>query len=179
MLQETNSSQKPYIVIATLSSIVIGFLVWLIYFKTPAAASGEWVASLPALNALLNSVCFVFLVSGYFLIKMNKKAAHIMCMLLATISSFLFVVSYILYHHFHGDTKFLATGTIRYVYFSILISHIVLSIPLVPLVLSTLWNAFKKNYSAHKKFARITFPIWIYVSITGVLIFLILNNFNL
>ena len=179
MLQETNSSNRPYIFISILSSLVISFLVWLIYFKTPATATGEWVSYLPALNALLNSICFVFLISGYIFIKSNKKAAHIICMLMATLCSILFVVSYILYHHFHGDTKFLATGPIRYGYFSILISHIVLSVPLVPLVLTTLWHAFSKNHVAHKKVAKITFPVWVYVSITGVLIYLILNNFNL
>jgi putative membrane protein len=179
MQSNQNNSTKAYSLIGLLSAVIIGFLIWLIYFKTPANATGDWVSYLPATNALLNSICFMFLVAGFAFIKFGKKTAHILCMLSATFSSALFVVSYILYHHFQGDTKFLAQGSIRTIYFTILISHIVLSIPLVPLVLTTLFHAFKKNYSSHKKFARITFPIWTYVSITGVLIYVILNNFNL
>lgn len=179
MQQNQTSSHKVNFAIATLSTLVIGLLIWLIYFKTPATATGTWVSHLPATNALLNSICFSFLIAGYAFIKFKQKVAHIACMLLATLSSVLFVTSYITYHYFQGDTKFLAQGPIRYLYFFILISHILLSIPLVPLVLLTLWNAFKKNYFSHKRFARITFPIWTYVSLTGVLIFVILHNFNL
>jgi len=174
----SNSSNKAYAVIGVLSSLTVTFLVWLIYFKTPVAYSAGWVNKLPSLNALFNSISFVLLVLGYYLIKTGRKSGHIKCMLMATLSSALFLVSYILYHYFHGDTKFLAQGIIRTTYFFILISHIILSIPLVPLVFTTLWHGLKGNYSSHRKFARITFPIWVYISITGVLIFLILNNFN-
>ena len=179
MHSNQNSSNKAYISIGLLSSIIIGFLIWLIYFKTPTTSTENWVTHLPAINALLNSICFMFLVAGFSFIRFGQKSAHIVCMLSATLTSTLFVISYILYHYFQGDTKFLAEGPIRTVYFSILISHILLSIPLVPLVLITLWHAFKKNLVSHKKFARVTFPVWTYVSITGVLIFVILNNFNL
>jgi putative membrane protein len=173
-----NSSTKPYAIIGIVSSLTISFLVWLIYFKTPVTSSADWVSHLPSLNALLNSITFVFLVSGYFFIKTGRKSAHIKCMLMATFTSGLFVTSYILYHYFQGDTKFLGQGLIRTTYFFILITHIILSVPLVPLVLTTLWHGLKGNNTKHKKFARITFPIWIYISITGVLIYLILNNFN-
>lgn len=178
MSEKINNSTKAYTVIGVLSSLTIGFLVWLIYFKTPVVTSAGWVSKLPSLNALLNSISLILLLSGYYLIRTGRKSAHIKCMLMATCSSTLFVVSYILYHYFHGDTKFLAQGSIRTVYFFILITHIVLSIPLVPLVLTTLWHGFKGNNISHKKVAKITFPIWVYISITGVLIFLILNNFN-
>ncbi|OUR93139.1 hypothetical protein A9Q84_21810 [Halobacteriovorax marinus] len=174
----TNSSKKAYSVIGLISSVTIGFLVWLIYFKTPSTITVSWVSKLPSLNALFNSISFVLLLLGYYFIKTGRKSAHIKCMLSATLSSALFLIGYILYHYFHGDTKFLGQGSIRITYFTILISHIILSIPLVPLVFTTLWHAFKGNFVSHKKFARITFPIWIYISITGVLIFLILNNFN-
>jgi putative membrane protein len=99
-------------------------------------------------------------------------------MLLATFTSALFLVSYIAYHHFHGDSKFLAQGWIRPVYFTILISHILLSVVQVPLILTTLYLAYSKNFVKHKKIAKITFPIWLYVSVTGVLIFIILKWFN-
>ncbi|WP_372655049.1 DUF420 domain-containing protein [Halobacteriovorax sp.] len=177
MLKKQNNT-TAYSVIGLVSFITISFLVWLIYFKTPHTVTSDWVTHLPATNALLNSISFIFLCCGYYFIKKGQKSLHIKCMISATVSSFLFVVSYITYHHFHGDTKFLATGSIKYIYFTILISHIILSVPLVPLVLATLWNAYKENYVAHKKLARLTFPIWVYISVTGVLIYLILNNFN-
>jgi putative membrane protein len=179
MQQNQTSSLKVNVIIGAISSIIIGFLIWLIYFKTPVTSTETWVSHLPATNALLNSLCFGFLIAGFGFIKWGEKLAHIICMLLATASSALFVTSYIVYHYFQGDTKFLAEGPIRVIYFFILISHIILSIPLVPLVLLTLWHAFKRNLISHKRFARITFPIWVYVSITGVLIFVILHNFNL
>ncbi len=177
MLEKQNNT-KAYTIIGVVSTITISFLVWLIYFKTPHETSASWVGTLPATNALLNSISFILLCCGLFFIKTGHRALHIKCMIAATFSSFLFVISYITYHHFHGDTKFLATGSIKYIYFTILITHILLSIPLVPLVLATLWNAYKENFDTHKKLARITFPIWVYISITGVLIYLILNNFN-
>ena len=96
----------------------------------------------------------------------------------ATFTSALFLVSYITYHHFHGDTKFVAVGTIRPIYFGILISHILLSAIQVPLILSTLYLALTRKFVKHKKIARITFPIWLYVSVTGVVIFIMLSQFN-
>ncbi|ATH06577.1 hypothetical protein BIY24_01050 [Halobacteriovorax marinus] len=177
-MQEKQNNNTAYTAIGIVSFITISFLVWLIYFKTPHQATGDWVEQLPAINALLNSISFVLLCSGYVFIKKGLRSLHIKSMIAATISSFLFVASYITYHHFHGDTKFLAEGPIKYIYFTILITHIVLSIPLVPLVLTTLYHAYAENFSSHKKLAKITFPIWVYISVTGVLIYLILNNFN-
>ena len=166
-------------VIGLISAAVLAFLFWLIYFKTGAEVdSTGWVSSLPALNAFLNSVTATLLVCGYVAIKSNKINLHKYFMLAATATSACFLISYITYHHYHGDTKFLAEGVIRPIYFSILISHILLSMVQVPLILTTLYLAFMKNFAKHRKVARITFPIWLYVSITGVLIFVILTWFN-
>jgi putative membrane protein len=96
----------------------------------------------------------------------------------ATITSALFLLGYISYHHFHGDTKFIATGAIRPLYFGVLISHILLSATQVPLILSTLYFALTQQFVKHKKTAKITFPIWLYVSVTGVIIFIFLKYFN-
>lgn len=96
----------------------------------------------------------------------------------ATLSSALFLVCYIIYHSYQGDTKFLAEGLIRPVYFFILISHILLSMVAVPLVLLTLWFAITQRFTSHKKIARWTFPIWLYVSVTGILVYFVLHNFN-
>ena len=166
--------------IGILSFLVLSFLIWLIYFKTGAGVneSNSWINSLPQLNAFLNSLTSIFLITGFIFIKQKNIIWHRNLMLLATLTSALFLISYITYHHFHGDTKFIALGSIRLAYFSILISHILLSALQVPLILTTLYFAGTNNFIKHRKIARITFPIWLYVSITGVVIFIMLKWFN-
>lgn len=173
------SEKNVFIAIGVLSALIIGFLFWLIYFKDGAGFEAiGWVSYLPAINAMLNTMTAILLINGYWFIKNNQIIAHRNVMIAATITSALFLISYITYHHYKGDTKFLAQGLIRPIYFFILISHILLSIVQVPLILSTLYLAATKNFIKHRKIARITFPIWLYVSVTGVLIFLILSFFN-
>lgn len=178
---EASNDINVYIIIGFLSFTVLAFLFWLIYVKTASAPVGEvsWINSLPALNAFFNTLTSIFLITGYTLIKQNKIEWHKRFMYLATVTSALFLVSYITYHHYHGDTKFIGTGTVRTVYFGILISHILLSIVQVPLILTTLYLGITKKFVKHKKVARITFPIWLYVSVTGVLIFVILKWYNI
>jgi putative membrane protein len=175
-----HSEKKVFTIIGILSAVVLAFLVWLIYFKTGTTTPAEmnWINSLPALNALLNSLTTIFLISGMVFIKNNMPKWHIRSMLMATLTSAFFLISYITYHHFHGDTKFVALGSIRTLYFAILISHILLSAIQVPLILSTLYLGLTKKYEKHRKVAKVTFPIWLYVSITGVLIFIFLKWFN-
>ncbi len=173
------SDRKIFVVIGVVSISVLSFLVWLIYFKQGAKTEGGgFIDFLPILNAFLNTLTSIFLVTGVVLIKQNKVDWHKRSMLAATATSGLFLVSYIVYHHFHGDTKFITIGLIRPIYFGILISHILLSAVQVPLILSTLYLALTKQYVRHKKVAKITFPIWLYVSVTGVIIFIILRWFN-
>ncbi len=174
-----HSDKTVFGTIGLISAGVLGFLFWLIYFKTGAdVESVGWVSYLPGLNAFLNALTATLLISGYVAIKGNDLWLHKVLMIAATVTSACFLVSYIAYHHYQGDTKFLATGVIRPIYFSILISHILLSMVQVPLILTTLYLAYVKNFTRHKKVARITFPIWLYVSVTGVLIFVILKWFN-
>src|SRR5690606_6219502 len=132
-----------------------------IYLKEGAAVHAHWATWLPALNSLLNATTTILLIQGFRAIKRRAVQVHVRYMLSATLTSGLFLISYILYHHYQGDTKFLATGPVRYIYFFILISHIVLSIPLVPMVFMTLYHAFKDQREKHKKIARKTFPIWL------------------
>ena len=172
------SEKLVYKVIIAVSIAIFIFLTWLIYIKPPAEINNNWVQYLPALNAFLNGMTSIFLVLGITLIKNKKVKPHVASMLAATFTSALFLISYITYHHFHGDSKFQGPGFIRYVYFFILISHIVLSAVQVPLILSTLYLAYSEQYAKHRNVERITFPIWLYVSITGVLIFVFLRIFN-
>ena len=182
MNDSSNSPEKKILAgIFALSIAVLGFLIWLIYFKESAEITGNlvWVKSLPATNAILNTLSTVFLCFGLYFIKANQDIErHKISMFLALCSSAAFLVGYIIYHHFQGDTKFINPGSIKYLYFFILISHIVLSGIVVPMIFSTLYFALAGNLPKHKKIARYTFPVWLYVSITGVLIYLLLKFFN-
>ncbi|MCO4792967.1 MAG: DUF420 domain-containing protein [Bacteriovoracaceae bacterium] len=175
-----NKSNKPaYVVIGILSLAVFLFLGWLIYLRDPIPGYPAWVTALPYSNAFFNGLAAILIFLGVREIRVNQnKELHKKLMISAVVCSAIFLIGYILYHHYHGDTKFLGQGIIRPIYFFILISHIVLSLPLVPLVFTTLWHAKSEQWEKHKKFARWTYPIWQYVSVTGVLIFILLKNFN-
>ena len=171
-------AKKALYVIITISLAALLFLVWLIYFKAPAATEVAWVSNLSAVNAALNSLSTVFLLLGFREIRARNYAKHMRFMISAFVTSSLFLVSYIVYHHFVGDTPFTGQGFIRPVYFFILITHIVLSIFVVPLVLSSFLFAFMGKFSTHRKVSKWTFPIWLYVSVTGVLVFFMLKTFG-
>ena len=180
-LSKNNAEKEKnaLVLIFTASVAVITFLAWLIYFKEAADASTlAWISYLPALNAILNGICTLCLIRGYYLIKKGRKIEHRNMMLTALILSALFLVSYITYHHYQGDTKFINPTDIRYVYFFILITHITASVVVVPLIFTTVYYAATGNFIKHPKVAKVTFPIWLYVSSTGVLIFLMLKLFN-
>ena len=165
-------------VILGVSMVAILFLVWLIYFKAPATTEVAWVSNLSAVNAVLNSLSTVFLLLGFREIKARNFAKHMRFMISAFVTSALFLVSYIVYHHFVGDTPFTGQGFVRPIYFFILITHIVLSIFVVPLVLSSFLFAFSGKFNTHRKVSKWTFPIWLYVSVTGVLVFFMLKIFG-
>ena len=171
-------ARKALGLILAVSAAALLFLVWLIYFKAPAAAQVAWVSNLSAVNAALNSLSTVFLLLGFREIRARNFAKHMRFMISAFITSALFLVSYIVYNHFVGDTPFTGQGFIRPVYFFILISHIVLSIFVVPLVLSSFLFAFSGKFSTHRKVSKWTFPIWLYVSVTGVIVFFMLKFFG-
>ena len=153
------------------------FLIWLLYFKETAETTATWVDQLPALNALLNSTSTVLIVAGFVAIKKKNYITHMKLMLTAFITSSLFLISYLLYHNFVGHTPFPGEGWIRPVYFTILITHIILSAFVVPLVLTSYYFAFSGKFKTHRKVSKWTFPIWLYVSITGVVIFFVLNAY--
>lgn len=132
------------------------------------------IQSLPALNASLNALSFLLLLAGYFFIKRRMIAHHKACMLTALSVSAAFLVSYLVYHYNVGSVRFQKEGLIRPVYFTILISHTVLAMTVVPLAAITLYRALKNQFKQHLRIARWTFPIWAYVSLTGVLIYVML-----
>jgi putative membrane protein len=132
------------------------------------------VTDLPALNACLNAASTVFLVLGYVLIRRQRITGHRRCMLAACGTSILFLVSYITYHIYAGRTVFVNPAWFRPIYLVILLTHTVLAMVIAPMILVTLTLAFKGHWDQHKRIARWTWPIWMYVSVTGVIIYWLL-----
>jgi len=132
------------------------------------------ISDLPAVNATLNALSSIWLASGYLFIRQKKISAHRFCMLGALITSALFLISYLTYHYNAGSKPFTGQGAIRTVYFTILLTHTVLAVVIVPMALITLSRALKERFDQHKRIARWTLPMWFYVSVTGVIIYFML-----
>ncbi len=132
------------------------------------------VTDLPALNATLNATSLVLLTAGWFLIKSGRRQAHKWCMIAALVMSAAFLTSYVIYHLQVGSVPFQKTGWIRTLYFLVLIPHIILAIAIVPMILITLSRALSNQFDRHKKIAKITLPLWLYVSVTGVIVYVML-----
>jgi uncharacterized membrane protein YozB (DUF420 family) len=129
---------------------------------------------LPTVNASLNALSGVFLLVGYVLIRRRHITAHSNPMLCAFASSTVFLISYVVYHAQAGSRPFTGQGAIRYVYFAILISHVILATAILPMAISTLSRGLRGRYVEHKRIARWTFPTWMYVSVTGVIVYVML-----
>lgn len=132
------------------------------------------ISDLPAVNATLNATAAVFLVIGYVLVRSGRPDLHKRCMLAALTASALFLASYVVYHANAGSRPFPGQGLVRVIYFAVLISHVVLAVTILPLALTTTARALRGQYSRHVRIARWTLPLWLYVSITGVVIYLML-----
>jgi len=132
------------------------------------------ISDLPALNATLNAIAAVFLATGYLMIRRRRKTAHRRCMIAAFVASALFLTSYVVYHANAGSKLYPGTGPLRLVYFFILGTHVVLAAVILPMAIVTLARALRGYFDHHKRLARWTLPLWIYVSITGVVIYLML-----
>lgn len=140
----------------------------------------ELLKIFPHLNASLNALSGLFLLTGFYFITRRRVAAHRLCMLSASTVSAAFLVSYLTHHALRtyylglGPTRFTGEGVIRPIYFTILTSHTVLAALVAPFVIATLWRALKGRYDSHRRLARLVFPVWIYVSVTGVIVYLLL-----
>lgn len=132
------------------------------------------VSDLPALNATLNATCAILLTIGWRLIKRGRRRQHRAVMIAAVCTSAVFLVSYLIYHAQVGSVRFTGTGFIRTVYFSVLLTHTVLAAVIVPMVLVTLSRGLSGKYDPHRRIARWTLPIWLYVSVTGVIVYVML-----
>ncbi len=168
-------TQRAFMIFNALFSVMaLAFLFWLIYLRQGGGGSLSF-AFLPAVNASLNATTAAFLVRGWLAIRSGNRRLHTFCMKSAFIFSALFLACYVLYHSVHGDTPFPGQGWIRPVYFFVLVSHILLSMAVLPMILGTFFYALTSRLETHRKWARFTLPIWLYVSLTGVLIFFLLK----
>jgi protein SCO1/2/putative membrane protein len=129
---------------------------------------------LPHLNACLNATSGVLLLAGFYFIRTGRVASHLRCMTAAIFVSVAFLISYLVYHAQHGSTRFAGQGYVRPVYFTILLTHTVLAAVIVPLVAVTFRRARRGDFARHRRIARWTFPLWLYVSVTGVVVYLML-----
>jgi len=151
------------------------FLFWLIYRHPAADISSARFSFLPALNALLNGLSAVALMIGFMFVRARRIAAHRASMITAFVFSTLFLASYILHHYLHGDVRYPLHAALRSVYLPILASHIILAIVALPLVLVTFFFSLSGRILQHRQVARWTFPLWLYVSVTGVVTYAMLR----
>jgi putative membrane protein len=136
--------------------------------------NSEFISYLPHVNACLNATSAVLLIAGYSFIRARNIVAHRACQIAAFVVSLLFLTSYLVYHYNHGSTRFQGTGIVRPIYFTILTTHTILAVVIVPLILITFYRALRQDFARHRRIARITLPLWLYVSITGVIVYLML-----
>jgi putative membrane protein len=172
---KSRSGTAPAIAaILALSAAATIFLFWLIYIH-PAAASSAQFAFLPALNAILNGLSATALLIGYTFVRAHRIPQHRAAMVTAFIFSTLFLVSYIAHHALHGDVRYPLHAAFRMPYLWLLASHILLAVVALPVVLSTFFFSLSRRISQHRKIARFTFPLWLYVSVTGVVTYVMLR----
>jgi putative membrane protein len=158
---------------ALLSSVAVAFIAFILL--RGHSTGGSDLSFMPAVDACFNALSALCLVAGYVAIRQRKIAVHRLFMVTAFACSSLFLVGYLSYHFVHGDTKFTGVGAIRGLYFAILISHVLLSLSVVPLALTSFYFAFTRSFARHRRLNRVFLPIWLYVSVTGVVIFCMLR----
>jgi putative membrane protein len=168
------ASKAPIATIIAVSAAASAFLFWLVYVHPPSQEFATRLLFLPALNALFNAMSAVALVIGFSYIRKRNIAAHRASMLTAFVFSSLFLICYITNHALHGEMHFPGHGSIRTAYLTLLISHVLLSVVALPMILITFFFSLTSRFSQHKKIARFTYPIWLYVSVTGVIVYAML-----
>lgn len=170
------SDKNIFRLIMVLSVVVFGVVV-VLYNLPKAESMPEWVKALPMLNALLNGTCSVLLLASLYFIRNKQVNIHKKLNITTFVLSALFLVSYIIFHSFGVETKYPADAPMRMVYLFILITHIILAAVVLPLVLITFYYGLTKKYRQHRRIARWTFPIWLYVTVTGVVVYLMISPY--
>jgi putative membrane protein len=165
---------KNYNTLIYIVGAVLTIAVALIYVTPKMDMSGTWMDSLPALNASINGSVSILLIFGLVFIKRDNMPAHRFCMSASLGLSALFLISYVAYHITHESTVFGGEGTIRTIYLIVLLTHILFAMVIAPLVLITFTRALSRQFDKHRKIARITYPMWLYVSVSGVIVYLMI-----
>jgi len=173
-----SSPKRVLFLSGCVGTVACAGLLWLIYGRALEGPTSESMPWLPAFNALCNAMSALCLVAGYGAIRERRVSTHMRWMLGAFAFSTLFLAGYVTHHAVHGDTKFAGAGLVRPIYFAVLVSHIGLSAVALPLILSVLYFAGSGRFATHKRFARVTLPLWLYVSVTGVAVFLFLRVYS-
>jgi putative membrane protein len=171
-LADRSADRRFFMFNAAVSLVALTFLAWLLYVRRAPTGAVD-VTFLPAVNASLNATAAALLVGGWLAIRRGNARVHRYFMIGALAASALFLGSYVTYHWAHGDTHY--AGPARPAYLALLASHVLLSIAVLPLALTAVWFAARRQFARHKKVTRIALPIWLYVSVTGVLIFFVLR----
>ncbi|MDP5120283.1 MAG: DUF420 domain-containing protein [Spirosomaceae bacterium] len=178
MKEATNSgSEKKSMVLINTLSVVIPVVVAILLGIRTKLDLGEWTTVLPHLNAVINSLTTIFLLVGLYFIKQKNIQYHQYTMTIAFSLGACFLVFYVIYHLTNASTTYGGEGNIRYFYYTILISHILMSLIVLPFVLRAMFFAVTKQFIRHKKVTKIAFPIWLYVSVTGVIAYLMISPY--
>ncbi len=175
-LPTENPVRTPLSVIAAIvavSAVASAFLCWLVYFHTPTDSARAHLSSLPLINSVLNALSAFALLEGYRHIRARRIKLHRASMFAAFFFSSIFLVSYITNHALHGDSHFNRLSPWWPFYWKLLASHIFLSVVVLPMILITFFLSLTGRFPAHKRLARYTFPIWLYVSVTGVIVYIL------
>ncbi|MDP5139869.1 MAG: DUF420 domain-containing protein [Spirosomaceae bacterium] len=178
MKEATNSgSEKKSMVLINTLSVVIPVVVAILLGIRTKLDLGEWTTVLPHLNAVINSLTTIFLLVGLYFIKQKNIQYHQYMMTISFSLGACFLVFYVIYHLTNASTTYGGEGNIRYFYYTILISHILMSLIVLPFVLRAMFFAVTKQFIRHKKVTKIAFPIWLYVSVTGVIAYLMISPY--
>jgi putative membrane protein len=169
------SDRTFYVFTGVVSVAALSLLAWLLLIRR-GGAEGVDLRFMPAVNASLNALAASLLLAGWVAIKRGARRVHKYLMVSTFAASALFLVGYLAYHYVHGDTKYAGTGAMRAVYLVILASHVLLSMPVLPMALTAFYLAWRKDFRRHRKVTRWLAPIWLYVSVTGVVVYFMLRG---
>lgn len=174
--QHSGADRAFFVFTAVFSTAALTLLAYILMVRKGGGLEGLDLRFMPAVNATLNTLAATCLTAGWLTIRRGSRRVHQWLMVGAFVASTVFLVGYLAYHYVHGDTKFAGVGAIRAVYFFILITHILLSVPVVPMALLAFYFAWRQSFTRHRKVTRLLAPIWLYVSVTGVLIYFLLRG---
>jgi putative membrane protein len=170
------ADRRFFVFNAVVSVAALLLLGWLLLVRRGGASGMADLRFLPAVNASLNATAAVLLLAGWVAIRRGSMRVHRVLMVGAFVASALFLVCYLAYHAVHGDTRYAGAGATRSVYLAVLASHVLLSTTVVPLALTAFWFALRREFRRHRRVTRVLWPIWMYVSVTGVMIFFMLRS---